>query len=67
VHEARDELVVGRILVVLDSLEERVGAVPYADEGNADAIVLARFPILLTVLLSHWNLLGIAYLLCLET
>ena len=41
VHEAGDELVVGRVLVVLDSLEERVGAVADADERDAD-LVLAR-------------------------
>ena len=39
VHEPRDELVVGRVLVVLHSLQQRVGAVADADERDADAVV----------------------------
>src|SRR5206468_9982688 len=64
VHEAGHELVVRRILVVLDPLEERVGAVPYADEGDADAIVQARLSVLLPVDLSHREEPPIASLLC---
>jgi hypothetical protein len=63
VHEPGDELVVRRVLVVLDSLEEGVGAVADADERYADAVVHRRLTILLAVLLGHWVLLDIAYLL----
>ena len=41
VHQAGDELVVRRVLVVLHALEQRVGAVADADDRDAD-LVLAR-------------------------
>jgi hypothetical protein len=40
VHEARHELVVGGVAVVVDALHERGGAVADADDGDADAAVL---------------------------
>ena len=40
VHQARDELVVGGVAVVVDALHERGGAVADADDGDADAPVL---------------------------
>ena len=40
VHEARDELVVRGVAVVVDALHERGGAVADADDGDADAPVL---------------------------
>ena len=43
VHQAGDELVVRRVLVVLHALEERVGAVADADDRDAD-LVLASAP-----------------------
>src|SRR5262249_42569299 len=55
VHQARDELVVGRVFVVLHSLQQRVGAVADADERHAHAVVGARLPVLLAVLLGHWG------------
>ena len=45
VHEARDELVVRRVLVVLDPLEKRVGAVADADDGDAHLVLRARLPV----------------------
>src|SRR5205814_10058498 len=44
VHEAGDELVVRRVLVVLDALEQRVRAVPYADDRDADLAVVEPCP-----------------------
>ena len=41
VHEAGDELVVRRVVVILDSLEERVRAVADADDRDADLVLLA--------------------------
>jgi hypothetical protein len=38
-HEARHELVGGRVLVVLDTLDERVGAVADADDRDSDAVL----------------------------
>jgi hypothetical protein len=63
VHQARDELVVRRVLVVLHSLQQRVGAVADADESHAHAVVLTRLPVLLAVLLRHLGNLPIAFLL----
>ena len=40
VHEAGDELVVRRVLVVLDALEQRVRAVADADDRDADLAVV---------------------------
>jgi hypothetical protein len=40
VHEAGDELVVRSVLVVLDALEQRVRAVPDADDRDADLAVV---------------------------
>ena len=45
VHEAGDELVVRRVLVVLDALEERVGAVADADDRDADLVLRARLAV----------------------
>ena len=41
VHQARDELVVGGVLVVRHALEERVGAVADADDRDADLVLAA--------------------------
>jgi hypothetical protein len=41
VHQPRDELIAGRVLVVLDALEQGVGAVPDADDRDADLVVRA--------------------------
>ena len=41
VHEAGDGVLGGRVLVVLDSLEERVGAVPHADDRDAHLVLRA--------------------------
>ena len=46
VHEAGDELVVRRVLVVLDALEERVGAVADADDRDADLVLRAGLAVL---------------------
>ena len=42
VHQARDECVAVGVLVVLDALEERVGAVADADDGDAHLVLGAR-------------------------
>ena len=52
-HEAGDELVVRRVLVVLDSLEQGVGAVADADDGNADLVLGPRPPVGLPVRAGH--------------
>ena len=57
VHEPGDELVRRGVLVVLDSLEERVGAVADADDRDADLAVPARLAVLAAVLW-HWFLSG---------
>ena len=41
VHQAGDELVRLRVLVVLDALQERVGAVADADDRDAHLVLLA--------------------------
>ena len=41
VHETRHRVLGLRVLVVLDSLQERVGAVTYADDGDAHLILRA--------------------------
>ena len=47
VHQAGDELVLGRVLVVLDALDEGVGAVADADDRDADLSSLrAELPFL---------------------
>jgi hypothetical protein len=58
VHEAGDELVVRGVLVVLDALEQRVRAIPHADERDADLAVVEPCP---TVALSHWFLRKVAF------
>ena len=58
VHEPGDELVRRGVLVVLDSLEERVGAVADADDRDADLAVPARLAVLAAVLSRHWFLSG---------
>ncbi len=50
VHEPRDEGVAVGVLVVLDALEQRVGAVADADDGDAHLVLLARG----TVCWSRW-------------
>ena len=45
VHQAGDELVVRRVLVVLDALEERVGAVADADDRDAHLVLGARLAV----------------------
>ena len=52
VHEAGHEGVGRRVLVVLDALQQRVGAVADADDRDADLVVHAH----LAVLLGHWFL-----------
>ena len=42
VHEAGDRVLGLRVLVVLDSLQERVGAVAYADDRDAHLVLRAR-------------------------
>ncbi len=42
VHQAGDELILGRVGVVLQALQERVGAVADADDRDADLVLLAR-------------------------
>ena len=42
VHEAGDELVVRRVLVVLDALQQRVRAVADADDRDADLVLAPR-------------------------
>ncbi len=39
VHQARDELVVRRVLVVVHALDERVGAVADADDRDANLVL----------------------------
>ena len=56
VHEAGDELVRGRVLVVLDALEQRIGAVADADDRDAHLVLRPRLAVLTAVLLSHWFL-----------
>ena len=54
VHEAGDELILVRVLVVLAALEQRVGAVADADDGDAHlAVVLARAPVRIAVSRRH--------------
>jgi hypothetical protein len=52
VHEARDGVLGLRVLVVLDSLQERVGAVAHADDRDAHLVL--RAPVLLAVRAGHW-------------
>ncbi len=56
VHQARDELVVGRVLVVLDALEQRVGAVADADDRDAHLVLRARAAVGRAVGGGHWVL-----------
>ena len=59
VHEAGDELVVRRVLVVLDALEQRVRAVADADDGDADlAVVESAVPF--ECRCRHWFLRKVA-------
>src|SRR6185369_4548275 len=53
VHEAGHELLGIRVLVVLDSLQEGVGAVPYADDRHAYLAVSARAAVLGAVARGH--------------
>ena len=54
VHQARDELVVRRVLVVLATLQQRVRAVADADQRNANlAVAAAPLAVRRTVLTSH--------------
>src|SRR5436305_14407512 len=54
VHQARDELVVRRVLVVLAALQQRVRAVADADQRNANlAVAAAPLAVRRTVLTSH--------------
>ena len=45
VHQAGDELVVRRVLVVLHALDQRVGAVADADDRDADLVLAARLAV----------------------
>ena len=49
VHQARNEIVRGCVLVVLDSLEERVGAVADADDCDANLVLASRLAVLTAV------------------
>jgi hypothetical protein len=60
VHQPRDELVGLRALVVLDALEERVGAVPHADHRDAHPVLRARGAVLGAVALGHAVVLSAA-------
>jgi hypothetical protein len=53
VHEAGDELLGVRVLVVLDSLEEGVCAVAHADDGHAHLAVGVRATVLGAVARGH--------------
>ena len=53
VHETGDELVLGGVLVVLDALEERVGAVADADDRDAHLSVRAPLAVAASVGLGH--------------
>jgi hypothetical protein len=53
VHQPRHELVGVRVPVVLDALQERVGAVADADDRNTHFVLRSHFSIPLSVLLSH--------------
>src|SRR5690348_1822303 len=44
VHQPGDEVVLLGVLVVLDTLDQRRCAVPYADDGNADFSQSGSFP-----------------------
>ena len=52
-HEAGNELIRVRVLVVLDPLEERVGAVAHADDRDADLVFPTALPVLTSVSLRH--------------
>src|SRR4029079_6566398 len=53
VHQALDELVVRGVLVVGHSLEERVGAVADADDGDADLLLAADRAVRRAVRVTH--------------
>ena len=53
VHQAGDELVVRRVLVVLHALDEGVGAVADADDRDADLVLAARLAVRRAVRGSH--------------
>ena len=40
VHEARDDVVLARVAVVLDALDQRAGAVPDSDDGDSHLAVV---------------------------
>src|SRR5205807_9749081 len=46
VHEAGDELIVRRVLVVLAALQQRVRAVADTDDGGANAVIEPWFAVL---------------------
>ncbi len=56
VHEPGHEGLRVGVLVVLDPLEQGVGAVPHADDRDADLVLGARLAVRAAVLLSHWFL-----------
>jgi hypothetical protein len=58
VHEAGDELLGVRVLVVLHSLQERVGAVAHADNRHAHLAVSAPAAVLGAVARGHLFLSG---------
>ena len=53
VHQARDELVVRRVLVVLHALDEGVGAVADADDRDADLVLPACLAVARAVRRGH--------------
>jgi hypothetical protein len=58
VHEARNGVLGRRVLVVLDPLEERVGAVPHADDR--DAHLVFRAPAVLGAVRGSHRVLSLA-------
>ena len=49
VHEAGDFGVVGGVLIIMHALDERVGAVADADDGNADLLSILSHCVLLQI------------------
>ena len=59
VHQARHELVVGGVAVVVDALHERGGAVADSHDGDADAAILGAAIAIAVAIAGHSVLLGL--------